>query len=95
VKYLRPLAGRHEPYADIDRYERVFVGLYDPNGEVMEFFDVENAPPKTGKPRTLLSYQQFLDAVERTYLRRNVAEFEWDDGIEEPQNEEPPDDDSA
>lgn len=79
VKYLRPLAQRHAPQDDIARYERLFVGLYDRAGVRMEFFDVEQAPPKTVRPRNLLSYTEFLDEIEKTYLRRNASEFEWAD----------------
>jgi len=94
VKYLRPLAQRQTPHDDIDRYEKVFVGLYSRDGSVMEFFDVAVAPPKRGRPKNLLSYAAFLDEVERTFLKRNVAEFEWADevGIE---TDEPPPDDEA
>jgi hypothetical protein len=88
VKYLRPLAQRHAPHDDIARYERVFIGLYDRLGERMEFFDVETAPPRTGRPRPLFTYLEFLDEIEKTYLRRNASEFEWADdpvaGTDEP-----------
>jgi len=77
VKYLRPLAQRHAPHDDIARYERVFVGLYHRGGEEMQFFDVENPPPRIGRPRNLLTYYEFLDEIEKTYLRRNASEFEW------------------
>jgi hypothetical protein len=91
VKYLRPLAQRHAAHDDIARYERVFIGLYDRLGRGMEFFDVDAAPPKTGRPRNLLTYSEFLDEVEKSYLRRNAAEFEWaEDGIAET-DEAPPD----
>lgn len=84
VKYLRPLAGRDAPTDDIARFERVYIGLYDPQGTEMSFFNVENAPPKAGRPKSLLSFVEFLDQVEVAYLQRNRAEFEWAD-------EEPPD----
>lgn len=77
VKYLRPLAQRRAAQDDIARYERVFVGLYDRGGEKMEFFDVEQAPPRRGRPKNLLNYTEFLDEIEKTYLRRNASEFEW------------------
>lgn len=77
VKYLRPLAKRRAAHDDIARYERVFVGLYDRGGSRMEFFDVEEAPPKAGRPKNLLNETEFFDEIERTYLQRNAAEFEW------------------
>jgi hypothetical protein len=91
VKYLRPLALRRAPHDDIARYERVFIGLYDREGEKMEFFDVEAPPPIRARPRVLLSYDQFLDEVEKTYLRRNASEFEWADEDVVETDEPPPD----
>lgn len=91
VKYLRPLAQRHAPHDDIARYERVFIGLYERNGEEMVFFDVEQAPPRTGRPRTILRYPEFLDEIEKTYLRRNSSEFEWADNAAVDSDEPPPD----
>jgi len=88
VKYLRPLSQRHAAHDDIARYERVFIGLYARSGERMDFFDVEQAPPRTGRPARLLSYNEFLDEIEKTYLRRNSSEFEWAEGTVE--TDEPP-----
>ena len=94
MKYLRPLAQRHAPHEDIARYERVFIGLYDRGGERMDFFDVENAPPRTGRPRNLLTYAEFLDEIEKTYLRRNSSEFEWADAAGVETDEPPPEEES-
>jgi len=60
----------------------------------MEFFDVERAPPKTGRPKDLLSYAEFLDEIEKTHLRRNAAEFEWADDVGVETDEPPPDDEA-
>lgn len=94
VKYLRPLAQRQSAHDDIDRYEKVYIGLYSRDGSRVEFFDVAIAPPKRGRPKTLLNYQGFLDEVEKTFLKRNVAEFEWADEAEIEADEPPPDDDA-
>lgn len=94
VKYLRPLAQRDSPHDDIDRYERVFVGLYDRDGARLEFFDVAQAPPKRGRPKQLMTFDQFLDAVERTFLKRNVADFEWADEDSTETDEAPGDSDT-
>lgn len=94
VNYLRPLAQRQSAHHDIDRYERVFIGLYSREGLRMEFFDVALAPPKRGRPKALLTYQDFLDEVEKTFLKRNVAEFEWADDVEEETDEPPPADET-
>jgi len=94
VKYLRPLAQRETAHDDIDRYERIFIGLYGRDGSKMEFFDVALAPPKRGRPRNLLSYSEFLDEVEKTFLKRNVAEFEWADDVGIETDEPSPDDEA-
>ena len=94
VRYLRPLAQRISAYDEIDRYERVFVGLYARDGSRMEFFDVANAPPRRSRPAVLLTYEQFLDTVEKTFLKRNVADFEWADD-ERVESDEPPTEEEA
>jgi hypothetical protein len=98
VKYLRPLALRRDPTDDIARFEKVFIALYDREGARMEFFDVEQAPLKHGRPRNLLTYQMFLEEIEKAYLRRNAAEFEWadgDDGREDDMSGDDSEDDDA
>ncbi len=100
VRHLRPFSGRRLPSDDVDRFERIFVGLYETDGSDLRFFDVETAPPKRGRPsacgelagsnnlpRRLLAYTEFLDAIHHEYLRRNSAEFQWADGAEEPLEE--------
>jgi hypothetical protein len=94
VRYLRPLTGRASPQDDIDRYERVFVGLYCRDGSGVSFFDVALAPPKKGRPRHLLAYQEFLDEIEKAFLKRNVAEFEWADDVDSQTDEPPPEDEA-
>jgi hypothetical protein len=97
VRHLRPYAGRNEPRDDEDRFEAIYIGLYDPDGLDIRFFDVASDPPKNGRPPhdgallgrngtpcRLLSYAEFLSAVYHSYLRRNAAEFRWADGTEEP-----------
>jgi len=97
VRKLRPLAGRGEPENEIERFERIFVALYDPDGTHLRFFDVESDPPRNarppdddagrigpdGRPRRTLSYSEFLDAVHEEYLERNLLKFRWANGDEE------------
>lgn len=94
VKYLRPLSQRQAPHDDIARYERVFVGLYARDSSRMAFFDVANAPPRKGRPKDLLTYREFLDEIEKTYLQRNAAEFEWADDVGAETDEPPPDEEA-
>jgi hypothetical protein len=84
VRHLRPYAGRSKPEDEIDRFEKIYIGLYDPSGTDLRFFDVADAPAKNSRPNQLLDYHQFLEAVYHEYLRRNEAEFQWADGDEEP-----------
>jgi hypothetical protein len=95
VRHLRPYAGRDEPEGEIDRFEKIYIALYEPNGCDLRFFDVQKNPPKNGRPAQLLAYAEFLDAVYREYLWRNEAEFKWAEGEEEPLEvgEEVPDED--
>jgi len=94
VRHLRPYTGREEPDGEWDSFEKIYIALYETNGTDMRFFDVEGDPPKNGRPGSLLSYADFLDAVYHTYLRRNSAEFKWAEGDEEPLDveDEVPDD---
>jgi hypothetical protein len=97
VRHLRPYAGRSGPRDDEDRFERIYIALYEPNGSKLNFFDIEADPPKSGRPSTngpptdpdgryrrLLSYEEFLNAIYHHYLRRNNAEFRWADAGEQP-----------
>lgn len=84
VRKLRPYAGRSDPHDDADKFERIFVALYDPEGLDLRFFDIEVAPPKNGAPKNTMSYEEFLDVVYHEFLKRNSAEFHWADGGSEP-----------
>jgi hypothetical protein len=84
VRHLRPYSGREDPEDEIDRFEKIYIGLYEPDGSNLRFFDVQNAPPKNGRPAQTLSYREFLGEVYHAYLRRNEAEFKWAEGDEEP-----------
>ncbi len=97
VRNLRPYCGRVNPEDEIDRFEKLYVALYEPDGSDLRFFDIESDPPKNrrpardgdlmapdGRPRRLLTYAEFLDTVHHRYLQRNLAEFRWADGEEAP-----------
>lgn len=92
VQVFRPRAGRAGPKDSPMLFERVFVALYDTDastfGEV-GFFDVMEPPPRSGKPRVMLTLDQVCDAITDTYDARNSPEFVWADGIPAPH--EPPD----
>lgn len=97
VRKLRPYAGRIDPEDDIDKFEKIYIALYEPDGSDLRFFDVEGAPPRNGRPPSmdadvdfdsrcdgLLSYKSFLDAAYHAYVSRNNADFKWADGEEDP-----------
>lgn len=95
VRHLRPYAGRKDHEDEVDKFEKIYIGLYEPDGSALRFFDIENAPPKNGRPGSTLSYREFLGEAYHAYLRRNEAEFQWADGADEPLeiDEEPGDED--
>ncbi len=83
VRLFRHRGGRIEPEDDPTLFERLLIGLYDTSpasfGEV-GFFDVATAPPRTGIPASLLSFDDCVAAITATYDRRNNPVFEWADG---------------
>ncbi|MGA7617521.1 MAG: hypothetical protein WBX15_20340 [Thermoanaerobaculia bacterium] len=84
VKHLRPYCGRSGPKDDADRFEKLYIGLYELDGSDLAFFDVQAAPPKHGRPGTLMTYADFLSMSYHEYLHRNMLEFAWAEGEEEP-----------
>jgi hypothetical protein len=84
VKKLRPYAGRSEPTDEFDRFEKIYIGLYEPDGSDLRFFDVQDDPPKQGRPLKMHTYAKFLDEVFHAYRRRSRTDFKWADGDEEP-----------
>jgi hypothetical protein len=84
VRHLRPYAGRNEPDDDPDKFEKIYIALYEPDGSDLQFFDVQSNPPKNGRPKMLRTYAEFLDDVYLAFLERNGTEFVWAEGEEEP-----------
>lgn len=81
VEYLWPLARRTEVHDQFDRFEAVYVALYDPETAELGFFDVTVPPPKAGRPESLLSLDDFASRLERLYKERNSLDFRWADEI--------------
>jgi hypothetical protein len=50
VRHLRPYTGRDGPVDEGDRFERLYVALYDYDDPDLRFFDVRAAPPKNAAP---------------------------------------------
>jgi hypothetical protein len=86
VKIFRSRAGRLS-HADAPMlFERVFIGTYDVSEDGfgrVGFFDVMNAPPRSGRPRALMDFDGLISEIIRTYDRRNAPPFVWADGSEE------------
>jgi len=98
VQIFRPRAGRASPKDPSMLFERVFIGLYDVAGELfgrVSFFDVTQAPPKSGRPRDLMTFPQLISEIVATYDARNAPPFLWADGpAESPLPPEPEDEDA-
>lgn len=84
VRHLRPYTGRDEPNDEPDKFERIYICLYDPDAKDMQFFNVGWNPPKNGRPANLRTYSEFLDDIYLLYLERNGTEFTWEEGEKEP-----------
>lgn len=86
VQIFRFRAGRVKPTDPALLFERVFIGLYEPEGVrcgEVGFFDVMEAPPKNGRPSKLLSLAEVIDEITRTYDQRNHPVFVWADAAPE------------
>jgi len=83
VQIFRSRAGRKDPDDEPMLFERVFIGLYDVDpatfGDVI-FFDVNQAPPKQGKPKVHLGFADLTSAITATYDQRNSPPFMWAEG---------------
>jgi hypothetical protein len=80
---FNPRAGRLHPTDPKELFERFFIGLYDHSGDhagEIAFYDVMNTrPPRRGrpKPETLLSIEELVGQVMKTYGVRNRRYVEW------------------
>lgn len=81
VEYLWPLKGRDEPEDAPDRFELVFVALYARDGSELGFYEVggEVPCPRTGRPRRLLTLDDFIGRVTSVYNKRNGRDFFFED----------------
>jgi DNA mismatch endonuclease Vsr len=92
IMTFRPRAGRNLPTDPQQLFERLFVGLYDQDAADRDpqlwFFDVMDKPPKRGRParverangetrRGLLTLDEMIAEVVKTYGIRNRRYVEW------------------
>jgi hypothetical protein len=103
VMTFRARIGRELPSDPHQLFERLFIGLYEHEGERVGevwFFDVADAPPRRGRPkrrdprkgeprRALLSLDEVIAEIVKTYGIRNRRYIEWAD--EEDESERAPD----
>jgi hypothetical protein len=86
VQIFRYRAGRREALDPAMLFERVFIALYDVSddrfGDV-GFFDVTSAPPRSGRPISLLSFDDVIQEIVNTYDHRNSPKFRWADAAPE------------
>ena len=63
-----------------DLFEKVYIGLYEPDGAV-RFFDVDEPPPRNGRPTEAqtLSFTDFVTVVHGEVERRNRFAPTWSD----------------
>ena len=83
MRLFRFRADRRDHQNDLDLFERIFIGLYKPEGDDagrVHFFDVMEKPPRYGLPRAscLMTLDQAMEAGRQTYDARNNPPFEWD-----------------
>jgi hypothetical protein len=82
VRFFRNIHGRRvdeEP----DRFEAVFIGLYEKNGRT-RFFDVSQPPPKKRRPADgeTVDLSELTARIRAIYDNRNSPPFRWADDPE-------------
>lgn len=83
VKCFRYRAGRVRPADDAQLFEGIYVACYGDAGDERHgrtwFFDVQRAPPRTGRPRAAdrMTFKEVIKAIERAFVARNEPHFEW------------------
>lgn len=84
---LRKRSGRVSAQDErFDRFEKVYIGLFDPENPMdghVQFFDVENRPPRNGGPRQSLDLREVVEEIDHLVRQRNDLVFEYDDGVED------------
>ena len=77
VEYLWPLKGRDEAEDPPDLYELVFIGLYARDASNLGFYEIGGGVPcpRKGRPKSLLSFAEFLTRIRKVYNERNGLDF--------------------
>lgn len=80
IKVFRYRGNRSCPTDAGQLFERVFVGLYaidEDDPWDVRFFDVMQAPPRSGRPSNTMSLDEVLAEIVRIYIGRNDPPFLW------------------
>lgn len=82
VRAFRPRNHRVRPQDELDAFEKVFVAVYAPDAPAdgsTVFFDVEQAPPRSGPPagEHALGFDAALRAIATFYDERNDPPFRF------------------
>ena len=81
VRIFRHRAGRKGPKDVEELFERVFIGVYEHEGDRrgdVWFFDVMHNPRRFGRPQRVLDFGELIVEILREYDERNAPPFEWD-----------------
>ncbi|MBT9558243.1 MAG: hypothetical protein IV100_19575 [Myxococcales bacterium] len=82
VRYFRPRAGRAGPSDDVEKFERMFICLYDDSAQdEARFFDVDDPPRRSKRPAVeeTLSFSEFIASIRAAYDARNSPPFSFKD----------------
>ena len=78
AKYFARRSPRRRPDAEVDLFEKMYLGLYDEDGNA-QFYDVESGlPPKDRRPSCgeTFSFAEMIDGVVAVYNERNNPAWE-------------------
>lgn len=82
VRVFRHRANRTSPKDNPTLMEGAFIGIYESTGEnvgAVSFFDVASDPPKQGRPKVTLTFDQLFQEITKTYDRRNKPAFRFEE----------------
>jgi hypothetical protein len=82
VMTFRARAGRKRPDQPAQMFEQFFIGLYDWDGAHrgrVQFFDVMDAPRKSGIPSKLIELDEVIKRIVTVYGLRNRLYIPWEE----------------
>lgn len=82
VRVFRHRSKRASPKDSPTLMEGAFIGIYEPSGEqagAVAFFDVASDPPKQGRPKAFLTFDQLFQEITKIYDKRNKPAFKFEE----------------